>query len=262
MVVALTTLAHVALLAGLARVVPPEPPPEPPSKPDIKVELTQAFPITTAAASLEMHRPLGLERNGQGVEGAVSTAAREHLHTQFHHATPPPPAPQARTPARPPSPRLVAPRLVAPRLVAPRSASPRSASSRPGPTSATQPAAGPTAGVLGAAPSPGANQAAGPEAFAQGDVRSTLRTTVGCTHADYLHLTPAEREACARQFGRQASIGARQWIDPLSSAAERAALDRERDRCQSLHHYATPLDEDANHSAKPPGMWGPGALGC
>ncbi len=38
----------------------------------------------------------------------------------------------------------------------------------------------------------------------QRGVRAMLRATVGCSNEDATHLTPAEREACAQRFGKEA----------------------------------------------------------
>ena len=48
-----------------------------------------------------------------------------------------------------------------------------------------------------------------------GGLRSVLRSTVGCAHENYVALTPAERERCAKAFVRDASRGVR--VDPLPS---------------------------------------------
>ena len=57
-----------------------------------------------------------------------------------------------------------------------------------------------------------------------GGLRGVLRSTVGCAHENYVALTPAERERCAKAFVRDAARGVR--VDPLPSD-KREAYDAE-----------------------------------
>ncbi len=59
---------------------------------------------------------------------------------------------------------------------------------------------------------------------ASGGLRGVLRATVGCDHADYAHLSLAEREKCQRAMVRDASHGPS--VDPVP-AAKREDYDRE-----------------------------------
>jgi hypothetical protein len=93
-------------------------------------------------------------------------------------------------------------------------------------------------------------------------VRGALRTSVGCDDPDYYNLTKAERAICHRQLGVQAAIGARQYVDPISSAKVRNEYDRAREACERLNHYDTPLDSDREHSAKAPNSFGLDKLRC
>jgi len=117
---------------------------------------------------------------------------------------------------------------------------------------------GPTAG---AAPGWSGGAQTGPNgAQTEGDsegagVRGALRTSVGCDDPDYYNLSKAERAACHRQFGVQAAIGAKQYVDPIGSAKVRNEYDRAREACERLNHYDTPLDSDSEHSAHAPGSW-------
>jgi hypothetical protein len=93
-------------------------------------------------------------------------------------------------------------------------------------------------------------------------VRGALRTSVGCDDPDYYNLSKAERAACHREFGVQAAIGSKQYVDAIGSAKVRNEYDRAREACERLNHYATPLDSDREHSAKAPGNWGLDKLKC
>jgi len=84
-------------------------------------------------------------------------------------------------------------------------------------------------------------------------VRGALRTSVGCDDPDYLNLTKAELAACHREYGVQAAIGRRQYVDPISSAKVRNQYEQDRQACERINHYATPLDSDREHSAHAPG---------
>ena len=53
---------------------------------------------------------------------------------------------------------------------------------------------------MGARPAPGPL----PGQEMQGDLRGLLRTTVGCSHEEYLRLTPAERARCDAGFATAA----------------------------------------------------------
>jgi hypothetical protein len=123
---------------------------------------------------------------------------------------------------------------------------------------------GPTAGAPGWASgfsgAPNGSQSEG-----EGDgagVRGALRTSVGCDDPDYYNLTKAERAACHREFGVQAAIGSKQYVDPIGSAKVRNEYDKAREACERLNHYATPLDSDRDHSAHAPGKWGLDKLKC
>jgi hypothetical protein len=93
-------------------------------------------------------------------------------------------------------------------------------------------------------------------------VRGALRTSVGCDDPDYYNLSKAEIAKCHRDFGVQAAIGSRMYVDPIRSAKVRNQYDKAREACERLNHYATPLDSDREHSAKAPGNWGLDKLKC
>jgi hypothetical protein len=123
---------------------------------------------------------------------------------------------------------------------------------------------GPTTGALGW---PGGLQETPNGAEREGDsdgagVRGALRTSVGCDDPDYYNLSKAELAACHREFGVQAAIGRRQYVDPIGSAKVRNEYDRAREACERLNHYATPLDSDRAPTEKLRDILGNAKLHC
>lgn len=72
-------------------------------------------------------------------------------------------------------------------------------------------------------------------------LRSTLRTTVGCSHEDFLHLTKAELDACHQQFGAEARKVQGVTVDAIP-AAKRAHYDAVRQAYEAVANPAAPLD--------------------
>ena len=95
----------------------------------------------------------------------------------------------------------------------------------PAPLSPARPTASATAPFV---PAPGFHLPPGygrtVETEGGGGLRGVLRSTVGCAHENYVALTPAERERCAKAFVRDAARGVR--VDPLPSD-KREAYDAE-----------------------------------
>ncbi len=234
MVLAASALAHLAILSLLALYSPAFQPlwvgPR-----DFQVELVPTVPLAA---------PLGQAKQpGAALETASSvtprTAKRITRHTDVQAMTPYPlPARGAAAQApRPPSP-LSRPTPAPPaRIVLPGAE----------PSGSTSGAAGWPSGLQGA---PAGSQTEG-DSDGEG-VRGALRTSVGCDDPDYYNLSKAERAACHREYGVQAAIGRRQYVDPISSAKVRNEYDRAREACERLNHYATPLDSDSEHSASAP----------
>jgi hypothetical protein len=76
-----------------------------------------------------------------------------------------------------------------------------------------------------------------------GGLRGVLRSTVGCEHQDYAHLSAAEKERCAGAFLRDAAHGPA--VDRVP-AAKREAYDQEaaaneRRRLQKEGGLASPV---------------------
>ena len=151
------------------------------------------------------------------------------------------PAPLSLAPTRRPEPRPAAPSPAPPSRAAAASRGPGASASR--------------AGVRSGGP---ATVEAGAEG---GGLREALRTSVGCSHADFLKLTPAERDACSRAFARQAALVTAQRVDPIVSIRKRDYYDAVRQAYQNLHDPSTPLDEGpGGEGGESPGH-GP-AYGC
>ena len=95
----------------------------------------------------------------------------------------------------------------------------------PAPLSPARPTASATAPFV---PAPGFHLPPGygrtVETEGGGGLRGVLRSTVGCAHENYVALTPAERERCAKAFVSDAARGVR--VDPLPSD-KREAYDAE-----------------------------------
>ena len=70
----------------------------------------------------------------------------------------------------------------------------------------------------------------------QAKVRAALRG-LGCAQQGSLGLTPTERENCMRMLNNDASVGARQWVDPISSPAKRAYYDAVQQSYQDIRTY-------------------------
>ncbi len=230
---------HLAILFGFLWITPAIHTFEAPPETSVEVELVAppdalpAAPGLVAATSQAAPQP------------SASKTALTRARARPRAAPPPSPAASV----RPSSPRPV---TRPPAFTAP-TAAPASGP-KPGPASNHAAGRGPIAGP-GLAMGPYAGDEGG------GDVREFLRTTVGCSHQDYLNLNKAERDECHRQFGA-ADTKVAGHVDPIKSASKRVAYDQARETCDRLHHYATPLDNDSERSAKPPGRWGVDALGC
>ncbi|MGC1304108.1 MAG: hypothetical protein WA840_17210, partial [Caulobacteraceae bacterium] len=54
---------------------------------------------------------------------------------------------------------------------------------------------------------------------------------------DDLRLTPSERETCAHALTRDAAVGAKQWVDPISSPGKRAYYDAVQQSYQDIRNY-------------------------
>lgn len=234
------------------------------------------------AASTLIHAVvLGLLARYTGVLYPVQVATRDFQVELAPVAPPAPPLGQAERPAAAPETAAVAtPRAVkqpqrhtdvptttpypmTARGAAPKAPRPPSPLARPTPPPTPPPsriilpgaepfgsASGPPGWSGGLQGTPAGSQSEGDSNGA--GVRGALRTSVGCDDPDYYNLSKAERAACHREFGVQAAIGSRQYVDPISSAKVRNEFDRAREACERLNHYATPLDSDREHSASAP----------
>jgi hypothetical protein len=240
---AASALAHVTIFGLLALYTPAFHPLLLAAR-DFQIELVPTIPLAA---------PLGqAKREGAAAQTAPAVTPRNAKHAPRHtdvQTTTPyplptrPAAPQTpnppQPPAKPPPPTAHAPTLAGPL----------------GPTAGA--ATGPAGGVQGAP-----NGSEGESDTEGARVRGALRTSVGCDDPDFYNLSKAERAVCHRQFGVQAAIGARQYVDPISSAKVRNQYDRAREACERLNHYDTPLDSDSEHSAHAPGKWGLDKLKC
>jgi len=232
---AASAVAHLTVLGLLARYAPAFQPLWVAPR-DFQVELVPTVPLAPP--------PGQAKRRGAAPETAATVTPRPPKQaprrTAVNSATPyplPTRGPTVQTP-RPPSPQPPPTPTPPPARIILPGAEPF------GPTSGAP--SWPT-GALGA---PDASQAQGDSNGA--GVRGALRTSVGCDDPDYYNLTKAERAVCARQFGVQAAIGRRQYVDPIGSAKVRNEYDKAREACERLNHYATPLDSDSEHSASAP----------
>ncbi len=233
--VAASALVHVAVIGLLARYTPVFQPLRVAPR-DFQIELVPAVPLAA---------PLGqTPRQGATARTAPAVTPRPPKqaprHTDIQTTRPYPLAPRAVAPEAPRPPSALArptPPLPPARIIL------------PGAEPFGPPGGGPgwTGGLEGA-PTGAQNQDDGEGA----GVRGALRTSVGCEDPDYYNLSKAERAVCHRQFGAQAAIGARQYVDPIGSAKVRNEYDRAREACERLNHYATPLDSDREHSASAP----------
>jgi len=240
LVLAASLLVHVVLLGLLARSTATLYPVQVATR-DFQVELV---PLAPSA------RPLGqAERPGASAETAATVtpraAKRPQRHTDIQTTTPfPLPARGGPIqPIRPPSP-LSRPTPPPPPFIAPHVLTPGA------------PLFGQAGGLHGAPG--GAQEGATSGSEGEGDdagarVRGALRTSVGCDDPDYYNLSKAERAVCYRAAAVQAAIGAKQYVDPISSAKVRNKYEQDRETCERINHYATPLDSDREHSAHAPG---------
>ncbi len=244
---AASAMAHLTILGLLARYSPVFQPLWVAPR-DFQVELVPTLPLASPRGQAE--------RTGAAPETAAAVTPRTPRYPAPHHTdvqtTTPYPLPTrgaaAQTP-RPPSPLS------------------RPTPPTPPPARINLPGAGslgPTAGAPGwASGFSGPPNGAQSEGDSEGaGVRGALRTSVGCDDPDYYNLTKAERAACLHQLGVQAAIGAKQYVDAISSAKVRNEYDKAREACERLNHYDTPLDSDREHSAHAPGKWGLDKLKC
>jgi len=236
-VFAASTLVHLLILGLLARYTVARYPVQIATR-DFQVDLVPLAPLASALGRAE--------RNGAAPETAARATPRA-VKPLDRHANIPTTAPFPQPPGR----------------------APEQTRRPPPPLAQPTPPAPPTAHFLpqGAGPwgQPAGSQgflsgAQGPAGVAQGDgddqgagVRGALRTSVGCDDPDYLNLSKAELAACHREYGVQAAIGRRQYVDPISSAKVRNQYEQDRQACERINHYATPLDSDREHSAHAPG---------
>ncbi len=236
-VLAASALVHIFVLALLARYTLAPYPVQVATR-DFQVDLVPFAPLPSQLARSK--------RPGAASETAARatprTVRQPDRHTPIQTTTPfPLPARGgAVRPPRPPSPQT-APTPPAPptaRFLPPSSGPWGQSAGADGFLSGTQ---GPAGGRQGE----GEDEGAG--------VRGALRTSVGCDDPDYLNLTKAELAACHREYGAQAAIGRRQYVDPISSAKVRNQYEQDRQACERINHYATPLDSDREHSAHAPG---------
>lgn len=151
--------------------------------------------------------------------------------------SPAPPAPPAKRTAPTTSNPAASPSApAAPRPVAPRPGAFRPGAPRPGANASR---------AAGRGAATGAGLQAGPFAGEDdgGDVRAFLRTSVGCSHQDYLNLNKAERDECHRQFGAAgAKVAGR--VDAIPSGM-RAYYDAVQQARRDIHDYSA--------LGKPPG---------
>jgi len=230
-----SAVAHVTVLGLLARYAPIFQP-QVLAPRDFQIDLVPTLPLAQP--------PGQASRPGAAAETATPatprTAKRAPRHTDLQTTTPyplPTRGPTVQTP-RPPSPlsRPTPPTLPQARIILPGAEPSGSTSGAPG-----WPAGG--QGSPNGSPAEGDSEGAG--------VRGALRTSVGCDDPDYYNLTKAERAECHREFGVQAAIGRRQYVDPIDPKV-RNEYDKAREACERLNHYATPLDSDRDHSASAP----------
>jgi hypothetical protein len=225
---------HLVVLFLLARAIPIMPAIAPGR--DVQIDLVAAPPLTRFATPVS--RAASAQISAASAPRADNSAAP--LRPSVSH----PRAAQARPAEKPASPRPAP---------APRPAPPTLAPAGPAPV----------AGASSSAPRPGAPGAqASASASLPGDepaggVRKFLRETVGCTSADFVHLTVAERFECERQNGVQAAIGAKQKLDALP-ANKRAYYDAVREAYQNTHNAYTPMDTQAGGQGASSSMGGKG----
>jgi hypothetical protein len=244
---AASAMAHVAVFGLLARYTPVFHPLWAAAR-DFQIELVPAAPLP--APSGQVARPGAATQTAPAVTPRTAKSAPRH--TDVATTTPYPLHPRAlaaQTPRPAPSPSRPAPPPASPpaRILLPGADLSGAAAGAPGWPAGPQ-------GAPNGAQSEGDSEGAG--------VRGALRTSVGCDDPDYYNLSKAERAVCARQFGVQAAIGARQYVDPIKSGQVRNKYEQDRQACERLNHYATPLDSDREHSASAPGTWGLGKLKC
>ncbi len=232
-----SALVHVTILGLLARYTPAFHPLWAPPR-DFQIELIPTLPLAA---------PLGQAKQ-QGAAAVTApavtprTAKRAARHTDVQTTTPYP-LPTRGVAAQTPQPPSLLARPTPP----------------PTPTARTLPSAGPIGPMAGPAAgvASGAVQGRPNGSDGEGDAdgarfRGALRTSVGCDDPDYYNLSKAERAVCMKEFGVQAAIGRRQYVDPIRSAKVRNEFDKAREACDRLNHYDTPLDSDSEHSAHAP----------
>jgi hypothetical protein len=225
--------AHLIVLLLLARAVPIMPAIAPGR--DVQIDLVSAPPLTRFATPVT--RAASAQTTASSAPRADDSAAP--LRRSVSH---PPPA---RTrPAEKPAPPAPAPRPAAQPL----------SPSRPAPVAGASPTAAPRPGAPGQHSSASASL---PGDEPAGGVRKFLRETVGCTSADFVHLTVAERFECERANGVQAAIGARQKLDALP-ANKRAYYDAVREAYENTHNAYTPMDTQAGGQGASSSMGGKG----
>lgn len=164
------------------------------------------LPTTTAAPDMTVRLipilPLDIQRRpspSAAASPAAAPAAASAPRTARRSPAPPPPKPlPAPTPIARPAPPAPAPR----------------------PT----PLPGPAAPALRPGPSTGKAPAPAPGPDPNGDVHGAVRAAIGCSHEDFLKLTPAERAACDRKLAEAKPRGA--YVDPIPPL-KRGAFDRQ-----------------------------------
>jgi hypothetical protein len=164
-----------------------------------------------------------------GIPGAPQLPPAPSIEVTLERPIPPPPPPE---PKRAPPPERLRPPATGPHPIPAPAPTPLAAGAAPGRIN------------LPSNPEPG-------EGDDSGNIRRTLRATVGCARQDFFALSPAERVACRKQL--KALVGD---VPALSGipAAKRAGYDRSV-ACDAARHAPIPPGHEASNGvAGMPGL--------
>jgi hypothetical protein len=226
---AVSVLVHLVLLVVLARVAIPTmyQPPSAPAQ-DVQLQLVDEPPAPSAAP-------------------APRASRRTLVHTL------PSPAP-----ARPPAPQrsAVAPARAIQAEQRPEPAkAPQAPPAPPSHAQASIPAVGAPNGAAAGAAGGGARWRVDGGDDGQDGVRKFLRATVGCSHEEYVKLSPVERATCDRRVGRDARMMGSATVDTVGGA-KRGYYAAVQNAYQSLHEPRPEYDANGNRivPGRPPGL--------